>query len=166
MAALLRSPTEPTHVSRECQSPLEVRPSTFSPLCYAVHMNSRAKGKRAELEAALLLTQMGLRSRRSAQYCGSNGDADLVLDANLHVEVKFQEQMHPYRWMEQAIRDSAKTKRKPIVLCRRTRSPWLVIVQASDLVAVCREVLDGIVRAQVADTHHSLQGTESQREAT
>jgi hypothetical protein len=138
----------------------------FSATCYTVDMNSRAKGKRAELEAALLLTQMGLKSRRSAQYCGSNGDADLVLDANLHVEVKFQEQMHPYRWMEQAIRDSAKTKRKPIVLCRRTRSPWLVIVQASDLIAVCREVLDGIVRAQVADTHHSIQGTESQREAT
>jgi hypothetical protein len=98
----------------------------FSATCYTVRMNSRAKGKRAELEAALLLTQMGLKSRRSAQYCGSNGDADLVLDANLHVEVKFQEQMHPYRWMEQ----------------------------------------DGIVRAQVADTHHSISGTESQREAT
>lgn len=128
-------------------------------------VNSRAKGKRGELEAALLLTQMGLKSRRSAQYCGANGDADLAIEANLHVEVKLQEQMHPYKWMEQAVRDSAKTMRKPLVLCRRTRSPWLVIVQASDLVAVCREVLDAIVRSQVADTNDSIRGTESQREA-
>jgi len=67
VAALLRSPTEPTHVSRECQSPPKVGLSTFSPHCYTVHMNSRAKGKRAELEAALLLTQMGLKRNTSAQ---------------------------------------------------------------------------------------------------
>lgn len=128
-------------------------------------VNSRAKGKRGELEAALLLTQMGLKSRRSAQYCGANGDADLAIEADLHVEVKLQEQMHPYKWMEQAVRDSAKTRRKPVVLCRRTRSPWLVIVQASDLVAVCKEVLDALIRSQAADSNDSIRGTESQREA-
>lgn len=129
-------------------------------------VNSRAKGKRGELEAALLLTQMGLKSRRSAQYCGKGGDADLALEADLHVEVKLQEQMHPYKWMEQAIRDSAKTKRRPIVLCRRTRSPWLVIMQADDLIPISREVLNAILRAQIANTSDSVQGTESQREAT
>ena len=129
-------------------------------------MNSRAKGKRGELEAALVLTQIGLKARRSAQYCGANGDADLKLDCNLHVEVKLQEQMHPYKWMQQAIEDSHASERLPLVLCRRTRSPWLVIMRASDWVAISEELLRGIVSAQTSDTNHSLQGTESQREAT
>lgn len=114
-------------------------------------MNSRAKGKRGELEAALLLTQLGLQARRSAQYCGADGDADLKVDANLHVEVKLQEQMHPYKWLEQAIADSARSKRVPVVLCRRTRSPWLFILRASDMLAFCEEVQRAIVRAQAAD---------------
>jgi len=120
--------------------------------------NSRAKGKRGELEAALLLTQLGLSARRSAQYCGADGDADLRCNANLHVEVKLQEQVHPYKWLEQAIRDSAKTQRLPLVLCRRTRSPWLVIMRASDWVAISKELVDAIIRAQAEHSSNPTQG--------
>lgn len=120
--------------------------------------NSRAKGKRGELEAALLLTQLGLKARRSGQYCGAQGDADLKVDAALHVEVKLQEQMHPYKWMQQAIDDSKATKAKPLVLCRRTRSPWLVIMLASDLVPISQEITRALVHAQVADTSDPVQG--------
>jgi len=124
--------------------------------------NSRAKGKRGELEAALLLTQLGLSARRSAQYCGADGDADLRCNANLHVEVKLQEQMHPYKWLEQAISDSMKTKRLPLVLCRRTRSPWLVIMRASDWVAISKELVDALIRAQ---TEHPGDTSQSQSPA-
>jgi len=124
--------------------------------------NSRAKGKRGELEAALLLTQLGLSARRSAQYCGADGDADLRCNANLHVEVKLQEQMHPYKWLEQAIADSMKTKRLPLVLCRRTRSPWLVIMRASDWVAISKELVDALIRAQ---TEHPGDTSQSQSPA-
>jgi hypothetical protein len=123
--------------------------------------NSRAKGKRGELEAALLLTQLGLSARRSAQYCGADGDADLRCNANLHVEVKLQEQMHPYKWLEQAIADSSKSKRLPLVLCRRTRSPWLVIMRASDWVAISRELVDALVRAQTQHSGDTTQGQPS-----
>ena len=125
--------------------------------------NSRAKGKRGELEAALLLTQLGLKARRSAQYCGAEGDADLKVDANLHVEVKLQEQVHPYKWIEQTIRDSKKTGRLPLVLCRRTRSPWLVIMLASDWVPLSKEVTRAILQAQDADPGHPAQGSEQVR---
>jgi len=124
--------------------------------------NSRAKGKRGELEAALLLTQLGLSARRSAQYCGADGDADLRCNANLHVEVKLQEQMHPYKWLDQAIADSMKTKRLPLVLCRRTRSPWLVIMRASDWVAISKELVDALIRAQ---TEHPGDTSQSQSPA-
>lgn len=123
--------------------------------------NSRAKGKRGELEAALLLTQLGLCARRSAQYCGADGDADLRCNANLHVEVKLQEQMHPYKWLDQAIADASKTKRLPLVLCRRTRSPWLVIMRASNWVDISKELLDAIVRAQTQHSSDTAQGESS-----
>ena len=40
--------------------------------------NSRAKGARGELELSNLLKQYGYSTRRGQQYCGSNGDADVV----------------------------------------------------------------------------------------
>lgn len=54
-------------------------------------MNSRAKGKAGELEAAKALTAaLECAVRRNAQYCGAAGDADLTVEClpDLHVEVK------------------------------------------------------------------------------
>jgi Holliday junction resolvase-like predicted endonuclease len=54
-------------------------------------MNSRAKGKAGELEAAKALTAaLECAVRRNAQYCGAAGDADLTVEClpQLHVEVK------------------------------------------------------------------------------
>ena len=42
-------------------------------------MNSNQKGKKGELELAAILKSYGYEdSRRGQQYCGSNGDADVV----------------------------------------------------------------------------------------
>jgi hypothetical protein len=54
-------------------------------------MNSRAKGKAGELEAAKALTAvLECAVRRNAQYCGKAGDADLYIEALplLHTEIK------------------------------------------------------------------------------
>ena len=40
---------------------------------------SRDKGKRGEREVALILREHGFEARRGQQYCGANGDADVVL---------------------------------------------------------------------------------------
>ena len=41
-------------------------------------VNSRAKGKRAELELSHVLQEYGYNARRGQQFSGANGDADVV----------------------------------------------------------------------------------------
>ena len=59
-------------------------------------MNSRRKGKRGELCVAHFLKEnFGLNARRGQQYCGANGDADVVGGfPNTHCEVKFVESLN------------------------------------------------------------------------
>lgn len=40
--------------------------------------NSRQKGARGERELARILREYGYDCRRGQQYCGANGDADVV----------------------------------------------------------------------------------------
>ena len=51
-------------------------------------MTSRQKGKRGELEVKNLLNSYGYSCRRGQQYCGVNGDADVVGLPGIHIEVK------------------------------------------------------------------------------
>lgn len=111
-------------------------------------MNSRTKGARGELEAAVLLQQLGLAARRAQQYCGKAGDADLVLDAPLHVEVKRTERLSPYQFIDQAKRDCKPASgRAPIVLMRSNNRPWLVMMEASDWVRVSEILLNARVQS-------------------
>ena len=104
-------------------------------------MDSRAKGKRGELEAAEALGRIGFDCRRSAQYCGRAGDADLICDADIHVEVKLTERLNPYRFIEQAINDSRGNSRIPTVVMRSSYRPWLVMVRLDDLPRLAEEVI-------------------------
>ena len=51
-------------------------------------MNSNNKGKNGERELATILREYGYDSRRGQQYCGSNGDADVVGLPGVHIECK------------------------------------------------------------------------------
>ena len=51
-------------------------------------INSRAKGARAELALAKVFREHGYEARRGQQYCGANGDADVVGLPYTHVECK------------------------------------------------------------------------------
>jgi hypothetical protein len=123
-------------------------------------MKSRAKGKRGELEAAHELSRMGLESRRAVQYNGMAGDADLRCDAvRIHFEVKLQEQMHPYKWMAQAIADCKRgSSRKPVVIARRSRDEWLVIHRLSDWPEIAREINEALIRRTATDSSDSVRG--------
>ena len=48
-------------------------------------MNSRAKGKRGELELSRALGEYGYGCRRSVQYSGASGDADVVGLPGIHI---------------------------------------------------------------------------------
>lgn len=59
-------------------------------------MNSREKGKRGERELAGELRRHGYDARRGQQYCGANGDADVVGLSGLHIECKRVERLVPF----------------------------------------------------------------------
>jgi Holliday junction resolvase len=95
-------------------------------------INSKQKGKRGELEFVKFLKQCGIEAQRSQQFCGANGDADVVTELDdLHFEVKRTETFSPHKSLAQAQADcNGKT---PIVAHRRNRGEWCVFMRAVDL---------------------------------
>lgn len=103
--------------------------------------NSRAKGKRGELEIAHLLREYGYDdARRTAQYCGNTGDAsDVVGLPNIHIEVKRVEKLNIEKAMEQSSRD-ARDGEVPVVMHRKDRHPWLVTMSMGDFMEMYSKV--------------------------
>ena len=97
---------------------------------------SREKGKRGEREIAKAFRDAGWdTARRTAQYCGRSGDAaDITGIPGLHIEVKYVEREQVRAWMAQAERDAqaAGKGETPVVIHRKTHSPWLVTLSLND----------------------------------
>jgi Holliday junction resolvase len=107
-------------------------------------MNSRAKGKRGELEWAKFLTGLGLPARRGAQFSGSPDSPDVVGGIpGTHPEVKRVENLNVYDAMEQAVADSG-GKRVPYVAHRKNNKEWLVTIRASDLFEFGQRVYEAL----------------------
>lgn len=97
--------------------------------------NSRTKGKVGELELSHLLQEHGYHTRRGQQYCGANGDADVVGLDGIHIECKRVEKLNIENAMEQAISD-AKEDELPAVFHRKNRKPWLVTMTFEDWIKI------------------------------
>lgn len=52
------------------------------------YLNSKAKGARFERLLASKLRDYGYDARRGQQYCGANGDADVIGLPGIHIEAK------------------------------------------------------------------------------
>lgn len=94
-------------------------------------MNSRQKGAAGERELAKVLRDYGYECRRGQQYCGSNGDADVVGLPGLHIECKRVEKLNIQNALCQAQND-AKPGEIPAVFHRKNRDPWKVTVDLED----------------------------------
>lgn len=88
-------------------------------------INSRAKGAAAERELANILKEYGFDCRRGQQFCGANGDADVVGLNGIHLEVKRVEKLNIETAMQQS-RSDARENEVPVVVHRRNRHGWLV----------------------------------------
>jgi len=108
-------------------------------------VNSRAKGGRGEREACgEVETIFGIPCRRSQQYAGSTGSADIVRDdeagtpiwPGVHPEVKRVEKLSIYDAIEQATRDGGGAI--PVVFHKRNRGEWLAIVPLARLKELSR----------------------------
>lgn len=101
-------------------------------------MNSRAKGASGERELAGVLRGYGYTARRGQQYCGANGDADVVGIPGIHIECKRVERLNIEEAMAQSVRD-AETNEMPVVIHRKNRKPWLVTLSLEDFIRIIKE---------------------------
>lgn len=101
-------------------------------------INSKSKGAKGERELAGILKDYGYDCRRGQQYCGANGDADVVGLPRIHIECKRVERLNVEEAMTQAIRDR-KTDERPAVFHRKNHSEWLVTMKLEDWIELYRE---------------------------
>lgn len=94
-------------------------------------INSRRKGKTGELSLAHELQKYGYDCRRSQQFCGANGDADVVGLKGIHIECKRVENLNLGKAMEQSIND-AREGEMPCVFHKKNRKPWYVTMKLED----------------------------------
>jgi len=104
--------------------------------------NSREKGKRGEREFAEVLRGLGIEARRSQQYAGNEGTADLKTAVpGLHVEVKRRTAIGAVRFMDQAERDCLPDD-LPLVALREDRGEWLILLHAKQIPKLIEKLSD------------------------
>lgn len=106
-------------------------------------INSKNKGSKGERELARVLNDLlGIQSRRGQQYCGLEGNPDVVLQkqvgdelvdiSGLHVECKRVECLRLYEALGQSKRD-AREGEIPVVCHRKNNKPWVIIFELDRL---------------------------------
>ena len=101
-------------------------------------MNSRQKGAAGERELAKKLRECGYDCRRGQQYCGANGDADVIGLPGIHIECKRVERLNIDDAMLQAIRDRREGE-FPAVFHRKNNSKWMVTMLLDDWQEIYKE---------------------------
>lgn len=101
-------------------------------------INSRAKGATGEREIAnILKEEYGYDTRRGQQYCGLEGNADVVGIDGLHMEIKRVEKLNIDDAYAQSVRD-AKDGEMPVVIHRKNRQHWKVTLSLEDFMLLWR----------------------------
>ncbi len=102
-------------------------------------INSKNKGKSFELKIAHIFQDWGYKARRTQQFSGANGDADIEGVPYLSIECKARETWNVYDWMEQAVKDSQRNGRIPTVIAKKNNHEILVIQRLDDFLSIYRE---------------------------
>lgn len=101
-------------------------------------INSRQKGARFERTLAAKLREYGYECRRGQQYCGANGDADIVGLPSVHIEAKAVERLNIYDAISQSKRD-AKPGEIPVVMHKKNNCNILVTLELPDFMKIYQE---------------------------
>lgn len=100
---------------------------------------ARTKGGSAEREIVAKLQAAGFLGARRNFRSGANGGGDVVGVPDVHLEVKRQERVCVWEWIQQAEHDAFPTD-VAIVAFRRSRSSWYGIVDFDVLVGLLAEL--------------------------
>lgn len=101
-------------------------------------INSKRKGARFERALASKLREYGYECRRGQQYCGANGDADVVGLPGIHIEAKAVERLNLYDAVNQSKRD-AKDDELPAVFHKKNNCEILVTMPLDVFMDIYRE---------------------------
>ena len=105
---------------------------------------SREKGKRGEREFVHALRDLGIDARRTQQFSGKAGDADVDSELEgIHWEVKRRTSIAANRFLEQAEEDR-KENQSPVVAMREDRGPWMILLKLDDLETLARTLVDAL----------------------
>lgn len=110
-------------------------------------INSRQKGARGERSLAKKLQEYGYNTRRGQQYCGIEGDADVVGIDGLHIECKRAQQVRDEVFLQQAERD-AKEGEIPVVMYRRNHEEWKVTLRLEDFMTIYKSFLQNRTKSE------------------
>lgn len=107
-------------------------------------INSRQKGKRGERDWRDQLREQGFTARRGQQYAGGIESPDVICEelADLHMEVKFVENLNLDKACEQATRDAG--GKRWIVAHRKNNKPWKVTMSSDTFFAILKDGMEGI----------------------
>lgn len=106
-------------------------------------VNSRRKGAEFERKLANILKEYGYAARRGQQYCGANGDADVVGLPNIHIEAKAVEKLNLYDAMEQSKKDAV-CQEIPVVVHKKNRKNILVTMELDSFMKMYLEYEKGV----------------------
>lgn len=84
------------------------------------------------------LKEYGYDTRRGQQFCGANGDADVVGLPCIHIECKRVERLNLEDAMAQSKHD-AREDEIPVVMHRKNNCEWLVTMRLIDWMELYRE---------------------------
>jgi hypothetical protein len=105
--------------------------------------NSRAKGKRGELELAHILTDAGFPAERAQQYKGGQHSDDIHCPSlkvhGFHIEGKRVERLNIDKAMDQAIKDSGGLAAVHLVAHRRNKGMWLATMPLDELLQLLHD---------------------------
>lgn len=100
---------------------------------------SRSKGARGEREVSKILQDHfpDLEIRRGIQN-RTGGDASDVEGSPLHVEVKYGKKVRLRAALDQAVQDSQRTQRPPVVIAKEDRKEHVVYMRLSDFLPMAQ----------------------------
>lgn len=101
-------------------------------------VNSRRKGADFERKLAGILRNYGYDTRRGQQYCGANGNADVVGLPGIHIEAKAVERLNLYDAMAQSKHD-AKGGEIPVVMHKKNHCNILVTMELDSFMEIYQE---------------------------
>jgi len=129
--------------------------------------SSREKGKRGEREFAAFLRDLGLEARRTQQFSGKEGTADVSSSLDgVHIEVKRYAGIAALRFLEQAERDSG-LEDLPCVALREDRGEWTIMFRAKHLEEMAEKIVAALAMSRdISDSSPPLSHDGTQEDTS